>query len=172
MIVWQLWLERNARIFRESSSFVAQVVVKTQVLLGECLQSLSLPKNKVSLLPKEAEWLKLFQHAEVLVPSQVPLLEGWEIRFDPPQFDKWKRDQKMYSLFFDGASKGNPRAARGGGIIYDPGGTVESHYAWSIGNDTNNMAEAHALWEGLVQMKAQESQKHWSLETHVCSSKL
>jgi hypothetical protein len=145
MIVWKLWLEHNACIFRDSSASTAQVVGKTQVLLGECLESLSFPTNKSQLLPEEAEWLKPFQHAKVLVPSQAPLLKDSEIRLDPPQFDKWRRDRKIYSLFFDGASKGNPGAAGGGGIIYDPVGTVVSHYAWSIGTDTNNMAEAHAL---------------------------
>jgi hypothetical protein len=37
MIVWKLWLERNAHIFRDSSASVSQVVGKIQVLLGECI---------------------------------------------------------------------------------------------------------------------------------------
>jgi len=61
----------------------------------------------------------------------------------------------MYTLFFEKASKDNQGGARGGRIIYNPMGTFEIHYSWSIGKDTNNMAEAHALWKDLVQMKSQ-----------------
>ena len=54
-------------------------------------------------------------------------------------------------LFFDGASKGNPGAAGGGGVLYDPEGNLNLTYAWNLGIDSNNMAEALALWQGLSQ---------------------
>ena len=47
-------------------------------------------------------------------------------------------------------NKGNPS---GGGVIIDPDRKVEVEYSWNIGYDTNNMAEAYGLWQGLKQMQ-------------------
>ena len=54
----------------------------------------------------------------------------------------------MKVLFTDGALKGNPRVA-GGGVIITPEGLLETSFAWGLGSETNNMAEALALWQGL-----------------------
>ena len=54
-------------------------------------------------------------------------------------------------LFFDGASKGNPGEAGGGGVIFGPNGNLNLTYSWNLGIDSNNMAEALALWQGLNQ---------------------
>ena len=56
-------------------------------------------------------------------------------------------------MCFDGASKGNPGRAGGGGVVIDPNGKVEIEYYWNIGYDSNNMAEAYGLWQGLKQLK-------------------
>ena len=39
-------------------------------------------------------------------------------------------------MFFDGASKGNPGKAGGGGVVINPRGKVEIEYSWSIGHDS------------------------------------
>ena len=39
--------------------------------------------------------------------------------------------------------------ARGGVIFFTPDGFLETRFAWGLGDDTNNMAEALALWQGL-----------------------
>ena len=52
-------------------------------------------------------------------------LEDWEIRMDKSQFENWLRERKIFRLFFDGASKGNPGKAGGGGIIMEPGGETK-----------------------------------------------
>ena len=56
-------------------------------------------------------------------------------------------------MFFDGASKGNPGKAGGGGFVINPGGKVEIEYYWNIGYDSNNMAEDYGLWQGLKQLQ-------------------
>jgi len=71
--------------------------------------------------------------------------EDWDIRMDKSQFENWLRERKIFKLFFDGASKGNPRRAGGGGVVIDPGGKVEIEYYWNIGHNSNNMAEAYGL---------------------------
>ena len=56
-------------------------------------------------------------------------------------------------MFFDGASKGNPGRVGGGEVIINPGGKVEIEYYWNIGYNSNNMAEAYGLWQGLKQVQ-------------------
>ena len=72
-------------------------------------------------------------------------LEEWEVRMDKSQFENWLRERKIFKLFFDGASKGNPGRARGGGVVINPRGKVEIEYSWNIGYDSNNMVEAYGL---------------------------
>ena len=58
-----------------------------------------------------------------------------------------------WCLFFDGASKGNPGQAGGGGIILEPSGDCHLSYAWGLGLASNNQAEYLALWQGLCQAR-------------------
>jgi ribonuclease HI len=66
-------------------------------------------------------------------------------------FLQWRSSLKEWSLFFDGASKGNPGQAGGGGVILDPSGKIHKEYAWGLGHASNNHAEFLALWQGLNQ---------------------
>ena len=61
----------------------------------------------------------------------------------------WRSSLKENTLFFDGASKGNPGRAGGGGILLSNENFVLANYAWGLGTMSNNMAEALALWQGL-----------------------
>ena len=70
---------------------------------------------------------------------------------DNSQFENWLKERKFFKLFFDGACKGNPGKAGGGGVIINPDGKVKVDYCWNIGYETNNMAEAYGLWQGLKQ---------------------
>ena len=63
------------------------------------------------------------------------------------------KERRIVKLFFNGASKGNPRMAGGGGVIISPEGEIEMEYFWNIGNDSNNMAEAYGLWQGIKQLE-------------------
>ena len=56
-------------------------------------------------------------------------------------------------MFFDGAVKGNPGKAEGGGIIRWPSDQIISHFAWGLGLTSNNQAEAMALLQGLKQLQ-------------------
>ena len=72
---------------------------------------------------------------------------------DKVQFKNWLKERKIFKLFFDGASKRNPGRARGGGVIINPQGKAEIEYSWSIGHESNNIAEAYGLWQGLKQVQ-------------------
>ena len=55
----------------------------------------------------------------------------------------------MFSLYFDGASRGNPGPASLGGVIYDSLNEEKINYKKAIGVATNNYAEYQALLAGL-----------------------
>ena len=55
----------------------------------------------------------------------------------------------MFSLYFDGASRGNPGPASLGGVIYDSLKEEKINYKKAIGIATNNYAEYQALLAGI-----------------------
>ena len=63
------------------------------------------------------------------------------------------KERKMFKLFFDGASKGNPGMAGRGGVIICLKGKIEVEYFWNIGIESNNMAKVYGLWQGVKQLK-------------------
>jgi ribonuclease HI len=56
-----------------------------------------------------------------------------------------------YSLYFDGACKGNPGPAGAGYVLYQGSREVSYKYEFVGINETNNVAEYHALVLGLKQ---------------------
>ena len=59
----------------------------------------------------------------------------------PKIFNRWWTKIDYQSLFFDGASKGNPGLAGAGGVIFYPGGNRPIDYVWGLGKKSNNYAE-------------------------------
>lgn len=58
------------------------------------------------------------------------------------------KEQKRYILFFYRASKNNPGKAGAGRVIIDPVEKKLISYEWSLGEMTNNRAEAYNLLLG------------------------
>ena len=54
--------------------------------------------------------------------------------------------QHCHTLFFDGASKGNPWEEGAGRIIFDLGGNIVTSFAWGIGLKHNNEGEWISLY--------------------------
>ena len=97
------------------------------------------------------------QHSNIA--TNPPQKGRWEIRLEEQEFIKWRSALEDWCLFFDGASKGNPGPAGGGGIILDPSGTPCVSYAWGLGHASTNQAEYLALWQGLNQARKRNIQK-------------
>jgi len=157
---WKIWLERNNRLFREESRVPAQVAIKARVMLTETLNIKAPKSNTAPLSNEEDQWIKEYQPVqnskEVMKP---PHKASWEIRLAEMDFIKWRSVLNEWCLFFDGASKGNPGKAGGGGIILEPSGKIHLSYAWGLGQASNNQAEILALWQGLTQARNLNIQK-------------
>jgi ribonuclease HI len=55
----------------------------------------------------------------------------------------------VWSLYCDGASRGNPGQAGAGAVLMDAGGDIRGQYGEYLGQTTNNVAEYQALILGL-----------------------
>ena len=152
IVCWCVWKERNQRIFQNQHQPVWKLIVIINALLGEVVSRSTIPSNKADLTSKEKKWMQNFK---IQVKNSIVVIkkEEWEIRMDKVQFENWLKERKIFKLFFDGASKGNPRRAGGGGFVINPRGKTEIEYSWSIRHESNNMVEAYGLWQGLKQVQ-------------------
>ena len=152
LICWYIWNERNLRIFQNKSHPAWKIAAKVEAMLGEIVNNSKIPSNKGKLNANEESWLKRLNIKMVRDEVARPL-EKWEIIMVDSQFENWLKERKIFKLFFDGASKGNPGKAGGGGVIIEPGGEIMMEYYWNIGQNSNNMAEAYGLWQGIKQLQ-------------------
>jgi ribonuclease HI len=58
-------------------------------------------------------------------------------------------DAGVWSLYCDGASRGNPGQAGAGAVLIDASGDIKGRYGEYLGQTTNNVAEYQALILGL-----------------------
>ena len=159
-LCWKIWLERNNRVFKETSRLPLQVAVQAKILLSEALNCKPGISNKATLSAEEERWAKEFHlNPQSKDISNPPQRANWEIRIEEQEFIKWRSALGEWCLFFDGASKGNPGQAGGGGIIFDPDGNLHLSFAWGLGLASNNQAEYLALWQGLNQARKLNIQK-------------
>eukprot|EP00253_Pinus_taeda_P024961 PITA_24961 len=150
-ICWKLWLERNNRIFRGEICTSNNIISKIKAILGETLEAKPALRNEAKLDNEEGQWLKDFVPNNQSIPTTLATCHaGWEIRLEEQEFLKWRSALEDHCLFFDGASKGNPGAAGGGGVLLNPDGSTLLRYHWGLGIESNNRAEALALWQGLT----------------------
>jgi ribonuclease HI/exonuclease III len=150
LALWSLWLERNHRIFRDSLLREDRLVTKIQATMGELATHLSPTVKLHNLDEDQRNWIAQFNVPDLGRPHQThPNKEPWEVREKGNDFVNWKCKIKTPILHFDGASKGNPGPSGGGGTIEEPNQDKITQYALGLGIDTNNRAEALALWQGM-----------------------
>jgi ribonuclease HI/exonuclease III len=150
IVLWNLWIERNHRIFKDNKINEDRLYTKIQATMGELADHLSAKVKTQQLDEEQRNWIGQFNVPNLERPTQTHYItEPWEIRGNGGDFGKWKCNLKTHTLQFDGASKGNPGPSGGGGIIQDPNQGTVIKYAIGLGIDTNNWAEAMALWQGL-----------------------
>jgi ribonuclease HI/exonuclease III len=151
-VCWKLWLERNNRIFKEEKRLPNQVAIKIQIMISEAINARPSVQNSAPTTKEEDNWIKVFRPTcQNHNQSTPPKLRKWEIRLPEQEFLKWRSSLEDWWLLFDGASKGNPGEAGGGGILLEPNGSTKLTYAWGLGYASNNQAEFLALWQGINQ---------------------
>lgn len=119
-------------------------------MLGELVAHLSSTVKLHQLDEDQRSWTTQFNIPGLESHHQShPIQESWQIRASGKEFANWKNNIKTPILQFDGASKGNPGMAGGRGTIEEPKQDKVTHYALGLGIESNNRAEALALWQGL-----------------------
>ena len=107
IICWCIWNERSHRIFHDKCQPAWKIAAKANALLGEVVSISKIPNNKEKLTDTEKNWMQSL-NIRAANSMKAKKSEDWEIRMDKSQFENWLRERKIFKLFFDGASKGNP----------------------------------------------------------------
>eukprot|EP00253_Pinus_taeda_P022123 PITA_22123 len=129
-----------------------KVIIKVKALLGETLDANSAKKTGKALNREEELWLNgLVPNHKDYATIATSVHSNWEIRLEEQEFIKWRSALNEHCLFFYGASKGKPGFVGGGGVLLSPDGSEVIQFAWGLGKESNNKAEALALWQGLSQ---------------------
>lgn len=148
VICWQIWLERNRRIFRNIEQNYKALEIKIKCHLKDCLIDL---KDDSNLIQQDIAWgsfldLNFQKDVRKFHPPK-----AWKIRESETDFQDWLTTQPRHSLFFDGVA--NSGKAGAGGIILNPDGKKNHSFAWGLGHSTSTKAEALALFQGLKMLK-------------------
>jgi len=141
------WLARNDLIFNNSSRSPAKSASIAKALLIESVL-LHYQTSDFSLLSSEKAWLNLHNPHPISKARSLPSSlssPSWKIREPEVAFQSWWKTQNTTSIFFDGASKGNPGVAGARGVIYFLDNPRKFHFCWGLGICTNNQAELLAL---------------------------
>eukprot|EP00253_Pinus_taeda_P006872 PITA_06872 len=122
-------------------SFWNKVASKAKAFLLEAAHQ-QFYKYDSFLLLEERRWLRPLEPSprkSILTP-QIANPE-WRRRDSEDSFTNWWRSKNLTTIFFDGASKGNPEIASSGGVIYSSDGSSRECLCWGLGQKSNNQAE-------------------------------
>ena len=78
-------------------------------------------------LEAEHKWIGSLQEVKVQLGSSKPVIKAiWQIRISEKEFLEWWQMKNKVSIFFDGESKGNMGKFGVRGLIFYPGGKLET----------------------------------------------
>jgi ribonuclease HI len=143
-ILWQIWKERNKRIFHSKESTPELTWDRAAILIKETIRSKNWQPgdkecNREELCTLQSWQLKLNDSVAIRAPkNRIPSPTTWTL--PPTGFIK---------INFDGASKGNPGPAGYGAVIRSSKGEILTLTAGYLGETTNNVAELTGLLQGL-----------------------
>jgi hypothetical protein len=98
---------------------------------------------------EEEKWLKNV-NLTFLHSIKNPHKSCWKLELSHQDYNIWLSSQEGYVLCFNGASKGNPREAGVGGVLYIPRGKRLLDFSWNMGINSNNMEEDYAMYRGVL----------------------
>ena len=130
-------------IFNSKISKLEIVALKAKAFRLEVVGN---PQFEEIKLEAEHKWLWVRQENKAQLGVSKPVTKPyWQIRMSEKEFSEWWQLKSKVTIFFDGASKGNPGKAGAGGLIYYLGGMIETSFSWGVGHLTNNQEELYAL---------------------------
>eukprot|EP00253_Pinus_taeda_P003713 PITA_03713 len=145
IVLWNIWKERNRRIFKDQELPLEKVWKIIHTNIQETLSSKHWASEDFPTNPQEqhiwGNW-KINIQAPRAPQASSTIQQVSPSRWTPPRLN-------TYMLNFDGASKGNPGNTGYGGAIRNSQGQPVKIYYGSIGWNTNNAAELEGLWRGL-----------------------
>ena len=131
-------MARNDSIFNSKISKPEIVASKAKAFLLEAIGNLQIV---ITNLEVELNWLGLKIVDKIQMGLSRPDIKPfWQVRFSEKEFTAWWQSKNKASIFFDGASKGNSGKVGAGGLIFYPGGKLETSFRWGVGQITNNQA--------------------------------
>ena len=143
-------MARNRSILKEEKVVISQIVSKIIGITAKKLATRGLGSPDSEDIPAHvSKWSGILFQSSSLQVKSFHSIHPWDIRKRSTDLTRWIKEQKSKSLFFDGASRGNPREAGARGVILDPRGQMIKTFAWGLGNKTNNEAEWLTLFQGL-----------------------
>lgn len=145
--MWEIWKERNRRIFCDSECNITSLYNKVEASITEVMNNYirKITKEEGTFTEWDEEikknWINLINPP--LVYNKKEINARKECKWELPQIG-WSK------LNFDGASRGNPGVPGIGCIISSDSGNWMVKRAKPIGITTNNIAKLEALHEGLI----------------------
>eukprot|EP00253_Pinus_taeda_P028450 PITA_28450 len=160
-LLWKIWLTRNKKIFQNKDSNVRMTCNKAHTLAQETIAAKY--KGRIQATDYTVEERSVLRHildrpgqpqeAQKFNKQNQIKVKDWEIRLSEREYNMWIQKNHYPTLHFDGASKSNPGQAGAVGVITNEHGEEICNYEWSLGRKSNNLAEALALYQGLIQLK-------------------
>eukprot|EP00253_Pinus_taeda_P017519 PITA_17519 len=145
-VMWNIWKERNQRVFKDQALNLEQVWTIIKQNLQETLSIKGWSQEDLPSNNKEQAIWNNWQ-LQITTPTSA---QGTSVTKRKNTLTNWTPPPKnTYLLNFDGASKGNPGITGYGGVIRNSQGIPLKFYFGSIGWNTNNAAELEGLWQGL-----------------------
>lgn len=138
ILVWELWKERNGRIFDGKSRPLDKVWLNIEKHLKETL-SLT-PWTAEDFKAEAQERLTLNEWGITSIPTYQGVIHAHPVSRKSP--DCWSPPETgSFMLNFDGAAKGNPGPAGFGGAVRNHEGQMLGIFWGDLGYSSNNLAE-------------------------------
>ena len=96
VMCWNIWIERNQRIFKDKAQTPEQIAAKMQALMGEIMSMEHMPKNKTKLSCDEVSWMQSFKITELDTTKVKRSLEVQEIRMEKSQFQIQMKERQIF----------------------------------------------------------------------------